>query len=484
MSGFQPVQTPPPQAAGVRWPLVIGGVLLGLLVIAVIWLLLPAGGPPPAPSPTQPPTMTPSPAPTSSPTPSPPPASAPPASPASPSTTPGPTASGGGVLDPDIAALIDAVVADVPRIRQLDRLRDVPYELITRQEFQASIDELIAEDLPPERLALEQRVLTRLGLLPAGMDLGQALEDLYGSQVAAFYRPDTGRFYLIERDQPFGAVDKVTVAHEYTHALQDQHFDLEGSRITDPAEGDAVLGQLAVIEGDATLVMTRWMLDNLSFAELLEISTQSAAPADQAILERMPPILRRQLLFPYVDGLVFVSELESSGGWSAVDDALSAPPPTTEQVLHPAKYRAGEGAMRLDLEDMSSVLGAGWHDVYQQTMGELNTQVWTAGGEASPGESLGLPVPPPHAQAAAGWNGDRLVMYEDGGEGWALAWRTAWDTQADADEFAERANQLRSTLAGESRIVVSEMDSEPDEIVILAAHDGSTLATFATSQGF
>ena len=98
---------------------------------------------------------------------------------------------------------------------------------------------------------------------PQDADLNALLLQLYTQEVAAYYDPADQAFYIIDRDKPFGPVDQVTTAHEYTHALQDQHFDLEGNRIKDPSMGDAALGQLAVIEGDATLTSQNWMRANM-----------------------------------------------------------------------------------------------------------------------------------------------------------------------------------------------------------------------------
>jgi hypothetical protein len=179
----------------------------------------------------------------------------------------------------DIAAQIDEVISEVPPIRELEPERDVPYEFITRDKFKDDLRELLAQETDPAQFAAEELLLKRLGLLPLELDLQAALDELYGSGVAAFYRPDTGRFYVIERDAPFGPIDRVTVAHEYTHALQDQHYDLEGTRITDPAEGDAALAQLAVIEGDATVVMFDWASAHLGMGtwEWASCSSYSAS---------------------------------------------------------------------------------------------------------------------------------------------------------------------------------------------------------------
>ncbi|CAN5666123.1 hypothetical protein BH23CHL7_BH23CHL7_12850 [soil metagenome] len=434
-------------------------VIVALLVIGGAIVLFALFAPPtstPSPSPTAA-----APADTATPAASPSPSVTAPAATATPATTATPAAGSpaiGRTPPPDIAGQIDLVVEQVPLLRDLDPLRDVPYVLLSRAEFEVQFEELLAEEVDPEELATESRLLVRLGLLPEDADLYDLLLQLYTSQVAAFYRPDTHTFYIIERDQPFAALDRMFVAHEYTHALQDQHFDLEGTRITDPAEGDAALAQLAVVEGDATLVMFNWAFENLTFREQLELFAGLVpTPTDQELLDSMPPILRRQLEFPYNDGFLFVTEVEQRGGWTGVDDAHARPPASTEQVLHPDRYFDGDQPISVALPDALSVLGEGWQSSYRQTMGELNMQVWL--------EDL---------PAAAGWGGDRLEMVEAQDGRWAIVWQSAWDSAADADEFEATAGRRLAGLGAQTSIEPHGGDSPA--IMILLAGDSATLA--------
>ncbi|HSH21279.1 MAG TPA: hypothetical protein VK992_01515, partial [Candidatus Caenarcaniphilales bacterium] len=385
---------------------------------------------------------------------------------------------GSGTPPPDVAALIGDVVAQVPAIRELEPKRDVPYEMITREQFRTQLEQLLAEEVDPEQLAAEERLLKRLGLLPDDTDLAELLLELYGAQVAAFYEPENGRFYIIERDEDFSAMDRMIVAHEYTHALQDQHFDLEGTRVTDPSQGDAALAQQAVVEGDATLVMSYWAQENLSFDELLELLEESLAPAEQETLEGMPPILSRQLLFPYSEGAMFVGTIEQEQGWQPINDLLQRPPASTEQILHPEKYATAEAPVQVQIPDVSKALGTGWQRSYEQTFGELNTQIWLAADEELPNQVPGMPAKYPFAEEAEGWGGDRLHMYEAADGGWAVVWELAWDSQEDADEFRARALELQARLDGVSDIDAvcdGNNDCLADSIRLLIASDDATL---------
>ena len=456
-----------------------------LPAVGLVLALVAAGCTTVTPPPSIGPTPTPAPTPAAS-LPTPAPATATPAAPPSTSTTPTPQASGAPAtpapsgtagpapsMDPAVAAQIDAVVAQVPPIRQLQPNKDVPYQMITREAFQSYLASTADEDTTPEWRAAEERFLKRLGLLAPDADLAALLLQLYTQEVAAYYNPADGTFYIIQRDAPFGPVDKVTTSHEYTHALQDQHFDLEGSRIKDPAQGDAALAQLSVIEGDATLTSQNWMRDNMSQAEQLQLLQDALAQAGTDQLASMPLILRRQLEFPYAEGFLFTSDVWGLGGYDAVNQAIQTPPASTEQILHSDKYYNHEAPVAITLDDLTTNLGSGFSNVYQQTMGELNTQVLAAGGEKPAVDVPGLPAQWPHQEVAAGWGGDKLNMYEDAASGaWLIDWQTAWDTQADADEFSSRMTELQSTFQGH---MVLQPGSEPNSIRFLLADSVETM---------
>ena len=195
--------------------------------------------------------------------------------------------------------------------------------------------------------------------------------------------------------------------------------------------------------------MQLWANQNLSLQELIDAYAASLAQLNDPALANMPPILRRQLEFPYTDGYAFASQLYQLGGFDAINAALSsAVPASTEQILHPDKYLANEAPVQVDAPDISSSIGAGWSMTYQQTMGELVMQVWAAGSESPPDVIPGQAVAWPHADSVDGWGGDRLNMYEGPDGAWIIDWMTAWDSQTDADKFSARTIDLQPTLQG------------------------------------
>ncbi len=339
-------------------------------------------------------------------------------------------------IDPAVQAAIDEVVAQVPALRELDPKQAVPYREITQKQFKKQVTQSFDADNPPEQIAAEETLLKRLGLLPQDADLRQMMLDLYESQVAAFYDPKTGKMTVVKRDGDFGPEDRLFVAHEYDHALQDQYWNLQQVTKVSPSQGDRALARLALIEGDATTLMLQWAAQNLGPDDLARV-TSAMTPAQQQLLDGMPPILRRQLEFPYLEGQVFVSTLLGQGGWSSVNAAWDKLPASTEQIMHPERYPS-DAPVKVSLPDVAAALGDGWSASSTQTMGELDISVLLADG----GD------PTATAAAADGWGGDRLVSLDGPDGAWAVVWQTAWDSGSDADEFSPAVDAAMSDLEG------------------------------------
>ena len=366
---------------------------------------------------------------------------------ASPAPTPSPTVPATPQPTADLTAQIEAVIASVPAVRELQPTRDVPFEFITREQFQADVANL-TNNVPADVRAAEERLYKRLGLLPADADMNALEAQLYGSQVLAYYQPDDGHFYIIGPDESFNPTDKIVVAHEYTHALQDQHFDLKDNTITDPEQGDA------------TLTSQLWASSNLGFGDMLQMLLDGFSQLDQSSLQGIPLILRRQLEFPYTEGFAFVTALHDQGGYDAVNEALTTPPASTEQILHPEKYFAHEAPAPVPTHVRVGAVGDPLTLVYSQTLGELGIQVLALGSDALPTDIPGLPVDWPHADVAAGWGGDRLNMYEAPSGAWLVDWTTVWDTGADAISFRSRMDEISGTFTGSTDLQITDQTVE------------------------
>jgi hypothetical protein len=389
-----------------------------------------------------------------------------------PSATPLPE----GISD-RMAERIDAVIDSVPRIRQLDTAEGIGYRVLDRDAASAEMAALFREEYPADLVAAEDDLLTRLGFLSSDDDLESLVLSLYDAQVLAYYDPRSRTFTFVGPVERIGGLESLVVAHEYGHALQDQRWDWESTRITDPSRSDAILAETALAEGDATAVMYDWAARELPLIQLIQVAASALTSQDEKTLKRVPPLLRRQLEFPYLDGFAFVNALRGRGEWAAVDAAWDARPASTEQILHPELY-PDEAPISVELPDVASALGPGWTASYSQTLGEMQIGVWVADGRTGTAFLPGLPAPLPRAEAAAGWGGDRLVSLDGPDGAWAVVWQTAWDSRDDATEFRDAAAAAMKDLPGASAVLRADVAgglSSP--VLVLVADSRPTLET-------
>ena len=301
------------------------------------------------------------------------------------------------------------------------------------------------KETPAAYVAATERLYKALGLIPADASLRDLTLDLLGGGVAGFYRNDQGKLYVISKTGAPGVAERFFFAHEYDHALQDQNFTVFKDQDGILDQGDRILARQAVYEGDATLTMALWAAANLNPAELLEIIGVTTDPETAAVLARTPTILRAPLEFPYTTGFGFVQAANATGGWEAVNDFFKRMPESTEQILHPETYAAGEAPVKVAMPgDLATRLGTGWTVPLQDTFGELQIGIWLR--EAGVAEDAAN-------AAAAGWGGDRLAVMEGPDGAWAVAIQTAWDTGSDAEAFESAAATALAKARGVARVL-------------------------------
>jgi hypothetical protein len=283
-------------------------------------------------------------------------------------------------------------------------------------------------------------LLKAFGLAPKEFAYRSFLIKLLTEQVAGYYDPKAQQFYLADWIELEG--QKPVMAHELTHALQDQHFNLKRFEKWPKGESDSELAAHALIEGDATLAMTLYMYKNPLVA-LRAIAAQEIATEQ---FKQAPRALRESLLFPYEEGSAWATQLYRRGGWEMVSQAFSKLPQSTEQILHAEKYFAYEAPQKLTLPDFKSVLGPTWKRIDSDVNGEWGFYLILDEFVNDATESQ---------RAAAGWGGDRFAIYETGKPDEVfVAQLTAWDTPLDATEFFEayaKRTMKRYPEAKESR---------------------------------
>jgi hypothetical protein len=309
-------------------------------------------------------------------------------------------------------------------LRGLPFKNPVTYKMIDRTELRRVLVDKVKEQYTPQEMRDYSRTLAAVGLVPEGTDLLDVLVSLYNEQVAAFYVPEEHELYTF-KDLVFSSnLDKMLLSHELTHALQDQNFDLLKFPLKVKTNDDLALATSALIEGDATMLMTRWYMENVDPSKMLG-DVGAMFSQNTAKLREAPPYLREMLMFPYQEGQQFVTTLYSSGGTAAIDAAFHDPPTTTKDILHPDKFLHQRAVP--EHPDLPKLEVADWRLIGNNTLGEFGTRFVLGQGMGAYDAQL----------LAEGWNGDRYQVYEHSTNGpTALVWVTAWETEPQATEFA------------------------------------------------
>lgn len=389
------------------------------------------------------------------------------------SSTPSPAVSNAPTPFVDPAIVYRTIEDQVVALRGLHPKAAVTPTLLDDAGIKKLVADSFTKDNPPELLAANERILKAFGLLPADASLTDLYVSLLGSQVAGLYSPDDKKLYVVSKSGGLGPTEKVTFSHEFTHALQDQNFDLGKLKLDEVGQGDRSFARLSLVEGDATLLMSQWQIRNLTQAELGQMFSSAGSDDSLKVLLAMPPILRESLLFPYTIGLGFVSGLQGSGGWDAVNRAFARPPNSTEQIIHPDKYANGEEPIPVDLpKDLAARLGSGWKVGLQDTFGEFQMQVWLKQNTTVPAATA--------IDAAAGWGGDKVAVVNGPNGAWGVVLRTSWDTDADAAAFESVATPIVAKLANPGAVLPGAGGRER---WILIASDATVLGSLGSALG-
>jgi hypothetical protein len=242
---------------------------------------------------------------------------------------------------------IETILADLQEITGLKPLKPVPHEFIARAQVKQFLEEQIKAEVRPEELRAEELTLKMFGFVPADFDLKKATVDLLTEQAAAFYDFRKKRLYVLE-SAPEG-LQQVALVHELAHALADQHFNLEKYTQHASESDDGAMARMAVMEGQATWLMSEYAARRMGLSLrtspgiVSAVGAQMGASAGQfPVFEGVPLYLQESLLFPYLKGMLFQHAVIERDGQAAFTRVFEHPPASTQQILHPEKYFAGE----------------------------------------------------------------------------------------------------------------------------------------------
>jgi hypothetical protein len=375
-----------------------------------------------------------------------------------------------------IVAATAEVLKETSEIRELAILEPVKSGAQSRAVIERMLVKNLNEQMTPAEMHATELSLRKFGLARNDFEYRPFIIRLLTEQVAGYYDPKVREFHLADWLELEG--QKPVMAHELTHALQDQHFNLRRFENWPRGDSDAELATHALIEGDATLAMTVYMAKNPLVALAFSRSLTTGVATEQ--YNQAPRAMRESLIFPYLQGSEWATQLYRRGGWTMVSNAFKRLPLSTEQILHAEKYFSYEGPVKVVLPDFTNLLNARSQQAANSKQTVVSTQRSTGTAGVSPATTRARTsrelasavgsVPTGNRslatlawrridsdvngewsyylildqflkntleskRAAAGWAGDRYALYEGPNDQIFLAQSTAWDTENDAREF-------------------------------------------------
>ncbi len=354
--------------------------------------------------------------------------------------------------------VLDRIEKRVVQLRELDSSKEIRRIVISSYQWRTIQTQSLAAIDSDTEVEIRNNVLTlkAFGMLERDVSNRQILSRFY-TNLLGFFDRESDAIYIISDNTWLKLVDKLVFAHEFTHALQNQNLEMPSSLRF--SLDDTLLAARALTEGDAKLLEQMYKEAYLSDADITSLEEQVAETSTLGTQEL--EVVDGIFAFPYWYGPGFVESLHEQGGWATVNAAYSNPPQTSEQILHPDRYLAGEQSQVVDLPALDDVLGDDWRQVGNGILGEYVTFYY-----------LYQHVPTESARIAAdGWGGDRYIAYSNSsGTAFALVLRTAWDTTSDRDEFVgiynAYANAWSGGRLGNSKDAVTCWSDEKDYLCI------------------
>jgi len=340
--------------------------------------------------------------------------------------------------------VVDRVVPEVEELRGLAFKKPVPVEVVDDEFLRKYMLTRLRGFGQEQHLLNLQKAYATLGLIPEGTNVLAEMLGAVEEQAGGFYDPAAGTYYLLD-DMP-AATAAIFTVHELTHALEDQHFDLDDRLREVLDDDDRSFALSAVHEGSAMLLMSAYMIGAMTRGEmdmsaLAALANSEASRADR--LAALPPVLLRHLLGPYLLGVHFlvrgdVMSLAQGYPVESVNRTFRDGPVSSEQILHPEKYwdpDLRDDPREVDLRGAGKLLGKNWSLAGQGVIGEIGLGPLVGASTPAQATPSGFPDVAGWTHAASdGWDGDRWELWE-GKAGTVVLLTTLWDSPEDAAEF-------------------------------------------------
>jgi uncharacterized protein DUF6782 len=329
-----------------------------------------------------------------------------------------------------LLASADQVFQEMSRITGLPIRAPLKKEVVSRSQVGKFMTGKIHEDYTREELRVQEAMLKAFGFVSSDFNLEKFLVDFYTEQAVGFYDPDRKTMYIA--DWAPTEMQGLVLAHELTHALQDQNFDLKKFLEAEKDNDDATAARQAVAEGHAMAAMLQKMIEPADLTTLPALEPMMSGLAAQQmqqypIFSSAPYFFRFQALFPYSEGMGFMQEGLGLGGWKRLNAVFLHPPETTKEFFEPAIYFDAKSLPEIHLPHAPALeSAAGYSRISDNILGELGYRAL-----------LGQFLSEQEAKSAGSrWLADRYILYEHSApSGYAIVARSGWSSAEAALEI-------------------------------------------------
>jgi hypothetical protein len=340
--------------------------------------------------------------------------------------------------NPAFLKAADEVLDQMSELLRLPIKRPLKRSLRSKEQIREYLIREEKEDRSDAQRYADRKALEAFGLIPKDFPLDSFMLDVLTDQVAGLYDPKTKEFYIAEwipADE-----QRPVMAHELTHALEDQYFDIEPWIKAVRPNDDAELARQSVSEGSALAAMVDFTLrdQRITVRDLPDVALLIRSGALEEMnkdpnLAKAPGYIRDELVFPYLAGTTFSQQfLKAHQGWQDLSLVFQNPPVSTQQIIHPDLYLSGVKPVKVTLPDWRGVVPADWRLLEENVMGEFGL-----------GEILKQFLGQEPADAISpSWTGDRYAVFENSKtKSTPLILRLALDSSDDAARIFGRYSE-------------------------------------------
>ena len=314
-----------------------------------------------------------------------------------------------GQTSPAFLQAADEVLANMSKLIDLPIKEPLKKSIRSKDQIRAFIEQQDKEDKDQAQKYADDKTMEAFGLIPKGFPIDSFMEDVLTDQIAGLYDPKAKEFYIAD----WIPVDeqKEVMAHELTHALEDQSFHIDPWIKAARPNDDGELARDSVSEGSAMAAMVDYDLEDMhrSVRDLPDVSALIQASAVGEMdkdpkLSKAPIYIRDSLIFPYLAGVTFTQQfLKAHNGWQDLHLIFEHPPVSTQQIMHPEKYLADVQPVAIKFPDWKAVAPADWKLLEENVMGEFGVEELLKQFLGEDAAKLTSP----------GWTGDRYAVFED-----------------------------------------------------------------------